>query len=187
MDHKSKTIAELQEKLASIEREANKLKQTINLLYELDSKPPLYSDCDAASVANSPLKGDEYHNMPRATAITEILERRKAVNLTPVTIDEVYEDMIAGGFQFTKGKNEGIQKRGVAIAMSKNRKFYKLPNEKWGMKAWYNIPEQRGEANSSQAPEALPDDQAEGNGLESSSEDAGQAIDIKEERTANNE
>jgi len=132
-------IARLQAKLKPIEAEAAKLKQGINLICELEGMPPMYEDIKSKPVAHSQLRGDEYHNMPQATAITEILERRKSVNLAPVTIDEIYDDLISGGFQFTKGKNEAIQKRGLAIAMSKNRKFYKLPNEKWGIKSWYNI------------------------------------------------
>jgi DNA-directed RNA polymerase delta subunit len=134
-------IARLQKKLEPLEQEAIKIKKGINLLCELDGEPPLYAGIEDAPIIRTQLQGDEYHNMPQATAITEILERRKSVNLAPVTIDEIYEDLIAGGFQFMKGKNEAIQKRGLAIAMSKNRKFYKLPNEKWGIKSWYNIKE----------------------------------------------
>ena len=134
-----KMIARLQAKLKPIEVEAAKLKEGINLICELEGMLPIYADIKSKTVAHSQLRGDEYHNMPQATAITEILERRRSANLAPVTIDEIYDDMISGGFQFTKGKNEAIQKRGLAIAMSKNRKFYKLPNEKWGIKSWYNI------------------------------------------------
>jgi hypothetical protein len=139
MGYKEQTIIELQEKLSLVEQEANKIKRAVNLLCELDGKPPMYSDFDKMSEANTQLKGDEYHNMPQATAITAVMERRKSANIAPVTIEEIFGDLIAGGFQFTKGKNEGIQKRGLAISMSKNRKFYKLPNEKWGIKSWYNI------------------------------------------------
>ena len=138
-----KMIVRLQAKLKPIETEAAKLKEGINLICELEGMPPMYADIKSKPVAHSQLRGDEYHNMAQATAITEILERRKSVNLAPVTIDEIYDDLISGGFQFTKGKNEAIQKRGLAIAMSKNRKFYKLPNEKWGIKSWYNIKDEK--------------------------------------------
>jgi len=143
MDEFEKAIVKLQKKLEPFEREASKIKKTINLLCELEDKPLLYPDIEVKSIKRTHLQGDEYHNMPQATAITEILERRKIANLAPVTIDEIYDDLIAGGFQFTKGKNQAIQKRGLAISMSKNRKFYKLPNEKWGIKSWYNIKDEK--------------------------------------------
>ncbi len=137
-------IARLQKKLKPLEDEINEIKKGINVICKLDGKPPIYTDIEQnIQTINAQLRGDEYHNMPQATAITEILERRKAANLSPVTIDEIYDDLTAGGFQFTKGKNEAIQKRGIAIAMSKNRKFYKLPNEKWGIKSWYGIQENK--------------------------------------------
>ena len=161
MDHKSKTIADLQEKLKTVEQEANKIKRAINLLCELDGKQPMYSNFDEMSKATTQLNGDEYHNMPQATAITQILERRKSANLSPVTIDEIYDDLLAGGFQFTKGKNEAIQKRGLAIAMSKNRKFYKLPNDKWGIKGWYNIKDSKADDGNNQSPDAENDENVE--------------------------
>jgi hypothetical protein len=142
-------IARLQKKLNALEQEVNEVKKGINLLCKLDNKPIMYPDSEELSqTVNLQLRGDEYHNMPQATAITEILEKRRAADLAPVTVDEIYDDLIAGGFEFTKGKNEAIQKRGIAIAMSKNRKFYKLPNEKWGIKSWYGIQETK---NSSRA------------------------------------
>lgn len=166
MDHKMQTIVDLQEKLKAVESEANKIKKAINLLCELNGNPPMYSENEVLSKAHTQLKGDEYHNMPQATAITAILERRKSANLSPVTIDEIYQDLIDGGFQFTKGKNEAIQKRGLAIAMVKNRKFYKLPNEKWGIKSWYNIKDskddtERPEIAESEFEEKTIDDNAE--------------------------
>jgi hypothetical protein len=148
MDSTSETITKLQSKLAQAEAEVGKIKKAINLLCELDDKPAMYPETENISQVVVRLKGDEYHNMPQATAITEILERRKSANLAPVTVDEIYDDLIAGGFQFTKGKNEGIQKRGIAISMSKNRKFYRLPNEKWGIKTWYNIKDAKEDSNN---------------------------------------
>jgi hypothetical protein len=152
-----KMIARLQAKLKPIEAEAAKLKEGINLICELEGMPPMYVEVKSKPVAQTQLRGDEYHNMPQATAITEILERRKSINLAPVTIDEIYDDLISGGFQFTKGKNEAIQKRGLAISMSKNRKFYKLPNEKWGIKSWYNIKDDKKTTEENGGDDAIKD------------------------------
>ncbi len=169
MDHKAKTIEELQRKLGQVEQEAGKIKRAINLLCELDNEPPKYVDLDEGSRVATQLQGDEYHNMPQATTITAILERRRSCKLGPATIDELYGEMIAGGFEFTKGKNEAIQKRGVAIAMSKNRKFYKLPNEKWGIKTWYGIKEAREEPNN--GPSQVAKETTEGGEPQSSNPD----------------
>ena len=158
MDPTSETIGRLQIKLHQVEEEVNKIKKAINLLCEIDGKQAMYAETDGTSCTVVKLKGDEFHNIAQATAITEIMERRRNSNLAPVTIDEIYDDLIAGGFQFTKGKNEAIQKRGLAITMSKNRKFYKLPNDKWGIKSWYNIKDTKNELNDSQPPKPEPED-----------------------------
>lgn len=161
MNNYNDAIRDLQDKLRPHEQEIKKIKTAINLLCELDGKPPMYTGLDSTPEISTQLQGDEYHNIPQATAITEILERRKAANLAPVTVDEIYDDLIAGGFEFTKGKNEAIQKRGIAISMSKNRKFYKLPNEKWGIKKWYNIKDTKKE-NENESEEKIVEEQAEG-------------------------
>lgn len=145
MEDRTFSIADLQKKLADIETEGNKLKKTINYLCELSGAPPLYSDADFELSHSTKviLKGDEYHGRPQATAVTEILESRKNRGLGPASLDELYDELIAGGHQF-KGKSDQIQKRGLAIALSKNTKFYRLPNEKWGLSEWYpNVRKQK--------------------------------------------
>ena len=140
MEEKKKafSIPDLQKELLEIETKAIKIKEMINFLCEMEGEQPLYQDFQTSMAIRTELKGDEYHGRPQATVITEILENRKNKGLGPASLDELYNEMMAGGHQFT-GRTAPIQKRGLAIAMSKNPKFYKLPNEKLGLKSWYPV------------------------------------------------
>jgi len=146
MEHAIKTIADLEDKLSKIEAEAAKIKTTINCLCEITTQPIKYPDIREPDL--SQLGGDEYHGDPLATAITKVLKRRKGLLLGPCTTDQIYADLIAGGYEFGN-KKETIAKRNLAISMAKNPKFYKLPNEKWGLKEWYPVREAKpGEENA---------------------------------------
>jgi hypothetical protein len=132
--HAERTISDLEKRLWELETEARKIKITINCLCDVTGQTPKYPDIEKAT--SSQLKGDEYHGRPLATVITDVLETRKSLQLGPATVDEIYNTMLDGGYRFT-AKTEAIAKRGLAISMSKNQKFHKLPNNKWGLTEWY--------------------------------------------------
>jgi hypothetical protein len=86
------------------------------------------------------LKGDEYYGKPLATVISEVLQKRKDSGMGPATLDEVINRMTEGGYIF-EAKDRLLA---VSISMGKNRKFTKLPNEKWGLTEWYpNVKEKK--------------------------------------------
>lgn len=135
MKHAEQTIADLEERLEELNAESQKLKSAINCLCDVMGQPHKY-DLESKSDNIKNLRADEYYGRPLATVVTEVLEKRSIQELGAATLDEIYEQLVAGGFNFT-GKNDGIKKRGLAISMSKNQKFHKLPNDTWGLAKWY--------------------------------------------------
>lgn len=137
MKHAEQTIADLENRLDELNAEARKIKSAINCLCDVMNKPPKYQDIDEESDKMAGQRPDEFYGRPLATVITDVLEKRQAAGQGAASLDEIYEQLVAGGYEFT-GKNDGIKKRGLAISMSKtSRKFHHLPNDTWGLKAWY--------------------------------------------------
>ena len=137
MEHIEKTIEELKGKVIEKERELNEAKKMANTFCQMFGKPPLYAiDEQPATVLAGQLHGDEYYGRPLATVITSILETRKIRGAGPATVREIYDQMIAGGYQF-ETKDDDNAMRGMRISMAKNPKFHKLPSGKWGLREWY--------------------------------------------------
>jgi hypothetical protein len=136
MKHAEKTIADLESRLQELDAEAKKIKSAINCLCDVMGLPPKYQNLEEERKSIQGQRADEYYGRPLATVVTEVLEKRDAQKLGAATLDEIYEQLVAGGFRFI-GKNDGIKKRGLAISMSKNQKFHKLPNDTWGLTKWY--------------------------------------------------
>jgi hypothetical protein len=143
-EHIDQTIADLQRHIADLTEQANDAKKTINSLCKMLGRSAMYDDLDTpAVIINSPKRGDEYHGRPFATVVREILEQRRAANLGPASLDELYDTMIEGGYIFT-GKDNDVKKRGLSIAVAKNMTFYKLPNGRIGIREWYpSVKEQK--------------------------------------------
>jgi len=144
MNHIDKTIEELKQKVQDKQKELIEAQTMVNSLCKMAGKPPIYIIEEESKIATGELQGDEYYGRPLATVITTILEGRKIQGFGPATIKEIYEQMTAGGYQFD-AKNDNNAMRGIRISMSKNVKFHKLPNGKWGLKEWYpNIKDGKG-------------------------------------------
>ncbi len=123
-------------------RELEGLYIAANQLCKLDNMPPLYvvGEHNKETPQNRNLKGDEYYGKPLATVITEVLQKRKDSAMGPATLEEVISRMKDGGYVFD-AKDPLLA---VSISMGKNRKFTKLPNEKWGLTEWYpNVREKK--------------------------------------------
>jgi hypothetical protein len=68
----------------------------------------------------------------------EILNARHVSGVGPASVDELFSEMRTGGFDF-KDMQEDDAKRGMAVSLAKNSKFfYRLPNELWGLREWYD-------------------------------------------------
>lgn len=169
MKHAQQTIADLEGRLQELEAEAKKIKNTINCLCEVMGEPLKYEDIEEKPAKMAGQRPDEYYGRPLATVVGEVLTNRKSSGLGSASLDEIYQQLIAGGFQFT-GKNDGIKKRGLAISMGKNAKFHHLPNETWGLKKWYPTAREAKEANLQPNTEIQQNQEEERNTATSESE-----------------
>jgi len=136
MKHAQQTITDLGARLQELQTEARRIKTAINCLCEVIGEKPRYDEVVEKPSPTNPPRSDEYYGKPLATVITEVLEKRKETGLGAAMLDEIYDQLVVGGCKLI-GKNDGIKKRGLAIAMSKNQKFHKLPNDTWGLTEWY--------------------------------------------------
>lgn len=147
MKHAEQTIVDLEARLQELNAEAYKIKTAINCLCDITGEPLRYDDVVEKSAQNALPRPDQYYGRPLATVVTETLDKRKAAGSGAATLDEIYIELVAGGYKFT-GKNDGIKKRGLAISMSKNPKFHRLPNDTWGLTEWYPGVRESKEANA---------------------------------------
>jgi DNA-directed RNA polymerase delta subunit len=123
------------------QKDLEELKITINNLCKRAGLPLKYETVgDIEETQQTALQGDEFHNKPMATVITEILQYRKRMGMGPATIEEIRQRMADGGYAFTGIKDVIVA---VGTAMGKNLKFRRLPNNKWGLAEWYGIKERR--------------------------------------------
>jgi hypothetical protein len=137
MTHAEQTIADLEKRLEKLKAEIQRIATAINCLCEVEGQPRRYEETTPEQHQTSQTRPDQYYGRPLATVSAEVLEKRLAKGLGAATLDEIFTELLRGGFKF-EGKNEGIQKRGLAISMGKNTaKFHKLPNDTWGLTEWY--------------------------------------------------
>lgn len=138
-DHIQQTIADLQAKLSVQESDVVKTKRLINQLCEMSGLSPMYQDADLheGSGPSLSIQGDQFYGQPLATCIRQILEMRKALKQGPATVNEIFDALVQGNYQF-ETKNEDNAKRGLRISLTKNTAiFHKLPNGKFGLLEWY--------------------------------------------------
>jgi len=123
------TIEKIRAQIGGLEEQILKHKQMVNALCVLENEPQM------------------------ATAVKEILEQRGARNLGALSLDDLFDTMKAGGFQFDNN-NEQIAKRNLAITLSKNPAFMRVPsNNNIGLAEWYpNVKKKRGAAKENGSP-----------------------------------
>jgi hypothetical protein len=136
MTHIEKTIEELKRKVIEREQGVIEAKKAVNSLCKLVGKEPEYSIAEPSEMPIGKLQGDEYYGKPLATVITKILESRKKQGAGPAKVKDIYDQMTVGSYKFD-AKSDANAMRGIRISMSKNPKFHKLPNGKWGLTEWY--------------------------------------------------
>jgi hypothetical protein len=132
-------IAALQSELADIERKARELKSTINVLCKHAGTPELYPNLqtEGSGPTVTAIRADTFYGKVINTAAREYLEMRKTAGLGPATPREIYDALVAGGFQF-EAKNDQVALVGLRSNLRKNSKtFHKLPNGQYGLLSWY--------------------------------------------------
>lgn len=126
--------------LAEQEKKVTETKNTINQLCDYSGMPKMFAEtATASSTSISTIKGDTFYGKTVITAAREYLDMRKASNLGPAPIRDIFEAMKTGGFQFNS-KNEANSVIVLRNALSKASSiFHRLPNGDYGLVKWYDM------------------------------------------------
>lgn len=124
-------IKKLQEDLERLTLVVNKKKQAINVLYEtLGEKGPY--EIEAESITQHIIKRSQFYGKTFAVAAQEFLQMKN----DSCTAEEIWKSLEEGAFDFPWETNDRL--RNVAISLSRNPEvFRKLPNNTFGLSAWY--------------------------------------------------
>lgn len=140
-------IDALETELGELERKANGLLQTINLLREKAGLPPRPGGwqpsgggggTSGSGTGAIKLHSDTFTGKKLGSAVREYLEMRKrAGGDAPATSREIFDALKEGGFS-SGAKDEAT---GLVVLRTMLRKntvmFAKLQNGKYGLRAWY--------------------------------------------------
>jgi hypothetical protein len=98
---------------------------------------PAYALENAATALPTQIRSDQFYGQPLAGSVRTILEMRRAQNLGAATNREIYDSLMAGGYEFDT-KSEDIAQKSLRNSLAKNTAlFHKLPNGQFGLLAWY--------------------------------------------------
>lgn len=138
-DHIQLTIGDIKKQIGELETELAHKKRMVNDLYEIAGLPKFYTITDDSQQPDiSAIRRDQWYGQPLSTAIREYLEMRRAANLGPATVIEIFDALTTGGFKF-ETKDDENAKRGLRISLTKNTAiFHRLPDKKhYGLLEWY--------------------------------------------------
>ena len=112
-------------------------KRMANHLSGMAGGADIYEIQKASSGTAMPTNGDEYYGMPAMTAIRSVLEARKAAGLGPAMLSEIFDTLVAGGYQF-EAASDSNAKNSLRVTLAKRSStFHRLPNGKYGLLKWY--------------------------------------------------
>jgi len=133
-------IAALLDLIASLEREAVDAKRTLNRMLVRGGQPARYTDAELnldGSANVGQILPDRFYNKALASAMRDYLNMRKAANLGPANIQEIYDALVKGGMKF-ESENEDNRKRNLRQSLTKNTAlFHRLPHGSFGLVEWY--------------------------------------------------
>lgn len=131
-------IDALKDQLKPLEEEVILKKRLINELCKAAQAEPMFSETELRSTISQTqaIRSDQFFGQPLATSVKFILQRRRAAGLGAVPLDALCNTLAAGGYVL-EGKTEGIARRNVAITLSKNPAFMRIPNGDIGLAEWY--------------------------------------------------
>jgi hypothetical protein len=138
-------IDALEKEFGDLERQANALLQSINLLREKAGLPPRPDGWQPASGGGSASAGavsvklhsDSFTGKKLGSAVREYLEMRKrSGGDAPATSREIFDALKEGGFA-SKAKDDATALVVLRTMLRKNTTmFAKLQNGKYGLRAW---------------------------------------------------
>jgi len=133
-DRLAPAVEALLEKLNEQLSAAAETKRTINQLCSMMGDEPMFLDVESGN-SYGPTRADQYYGKSPTIAAEEYLNRRHQA----CAAEEIHRGLEQGGFDFDamdwKPKD---RVRMLAITLAKNpQKFHKLPNNTFGLLAWY--------------------------------------------------
>jgi hypothetical protein len=106
--------------------------------------PDVGSATPSPAITTDVIAPDQYTGSKMATAVREIMQRRKVRALGPIALDDLYAQLKAGGYAFRAvGKENSVTS--LATTLGKNGIFRRVPNSPnlWGLTEWYGSPAKR--------------------------------------------
>src|SRR5690242_16828271 len=85
-DHVERTIEMVQAQISDLEQQLSEKKKIVNSLCGLAGRPPIYEEEPSRGL--TAIRSDEFYGKPLATAVREVLERRKLANLGAASVAE---------------------------------------------------------------------------------------------------
>jgi len=130
-------INEMMAEIATIESNLREKKKSVNTLCAVDGRPDAYVIEGAQTSVPTQIRSDQFYGQPLAASVRTILEMRRAQNLGAASVNEIYDALIAGGYQF-QTRTEDVARNSLRNSLSKNTvTFHKLPNSRFGLLSWY--------------------------------------------------
>lgn len=128
-------VEALLEKLGEQLSAAADTKRTINQLCAMMGDEPMFTDIESETAIGGPTRADQYYGKSPTAAAEEYLNRRHQA----CTAEEIQRGLEQGGFDFDAMEwKQKDRVRLLAITLAKNpQKFHKLPNNTFGLLAWY--------------------------------------------------
>ncbi len=127
-------VSELAKQLA----EVSETKKVINTLCRRVGDPPMYPDDeDPEKVSGRSIERDQFYGRPLATVVRELIEMRG-----PRTAEELVNGLTEGDFDFGEWKDH-LKAKNLAISLSKNPQFLRLPSGRIGLKSKYSTAKPR--------------------------------------------
>lgn len=126
---------DLRKKLKELEEEVIWTKNAINMLQELEGKPPVFTEQEL-NRSSKGIRPDQYYGRPFATVVREYLEFVGSA----CSASQIIEGLTEGGFDF---KAHGWEGKGLLRTISmmlgkNNRTFHKIQsNNTFGLLSWY--------------------------------------------------
>jgi hypothetical protein len=114
-----KAIESLKEELKKVELKSIELKKMINNLSVFAGEHAPFSNIETTTNLGSSLNilPDQFFGKGLSTAVKEYLRMKGRA----ATVDEIYEALNSGGFEYPKEWKDKTRKRNLAISLSKNR------------------------------------------------------------------
>jgi hypothetical protein len=130
-------IDEIVADIGRLEAQIREKKTTVNTLCAVAGRENMYALGEPEQAVPGRIRADQFYGQPLASAVRAILEMRKQQNLGAATNNEIYDALIAGGYQFNT-KSDDVARASLRNSLSKNTvTFHKLPNGRFGLLSWY--------------------------------------------------